>query len=236
MRLAVVMARETGVGVVGVRNSNFFGAGSYYVNMAAEAGMVSFAASNSFPKVAAHGGTLPVLGTNPLAFGAPRRDGCHFLLDMATSAVAGSTLRQKQTSGETSDVSLTAAGALLPFGGAKGFGLAMMVEIVAGVMTGAGVGAGVASMYRDLEKPGNNGHFMLAINAGRWLALEDFEERIEALALAVKASGPGVALPGEARFRQRKQGLELSDRTLSGLNRLAHEAGLQFPHTSGKSQ
>jgi ureidoglycolate dehydrogenase (NAD+) len=230
MRLAIAMAREAGLGVVCVRNSNFFGAGSYYVNLAAEAGMASFAASNSFPKVAAHGGTLPVLGTNPLAFGAPRRDGCHFLLDMATSAMAGSTLRQMQNAG---DAPLTAAGALLPFGGAKGFGLAMMVEILAGVLSGSGA---VASMYRDLEKPGNNGHFMLAIDVGRWMAVSDFENRIEALALAVKASGPAVVLPGEARFLQRKQGLELSAKALSVLMRLAGEAGLQFPHSAGKSR
>ena len=93
-RRAMELARATGVGVMGVRNSNFFGAGAYFVGMAAEAGMLSLVCSNSYPKVVPHGGIKPVFGTNPFAFGAPRRNGKAILIDMATSALAGSTVRE----------------------------------------------------------------------------------------------------------------------------------------------
>ena len=88
MRHAIQLASETGAACVSVHNSNFFGAGAYFVQQAAAAGMISLAMSNSFPKVVAHGGRSAVFGTNPLAFGAPRRNGDSILFDMATSALS----------------------------------------------------------------------------------------------------------------------------------------------------
>lgn len=215
MQEAIRMARETGVGVVGVTNSNFFGAGAYYANMAAEAGMAGLALSNSFPKVIAHGGLKPVLGTNPFAFGAPRRNGEHLLFDMATSALAGSTVREHMESGTPlpeglaidakgqpiTDPERVASGALLPFGGAKGFGLSLLVEILAGVMTGAGVSDGVASMYGDFERNGGNGHFLMAIDISRFMSMDDYFARFENLVSLVKGSGENVLLPGEVRWQ-----------------------------------
>ena len=100
MKQAIALARQHGSGAVAVRNSNFFGAAGYYVDMAARAGCVGLCFSNSFPKVAAHGGTKPVLGTNPLAMGVPRGEGESLILDMATSAAAGSTVRRAVELGE----------------------------------------------------------------------------------------------------------------------------------------
>ena len=214
MHEAIAMARNSGIGAVVVKNSNFFGAGAYYVNMAAEAGMIGLALSNSFPKVAAHGGVKPVLGTNPFAFGAPRANGGHLLFDMATSALAGSTVREHIAAGKPlpeglaidgdgkpiTDPARVNDGALLPFGGPKGFGLALMVEILSGVITGAGVGNGVASMYSDFTRRGDNGHFMLALDITRFISLADYHDRFDGLVAMLKASGGHVLLPGEVRW------------------------------------
>ncbi|MGH8865616.1 MAG: Ldh family oxidoreductase, partial [Burkholderiales bacterium] len=99
------------------------------------------------------------------------------LFDMATSALAGSTVREHVAKNKPLPEGFAADGALLPFGGAKGFGLALLVEILAGVLTGAGVGAGVASMYNDFARNGDNGHFLLALDITRWMDIETYNAR-----------------------------------------------------------
>lgn len=249
MAEAIELARATGLGAAGVRNSNFYGAGAYFVDQAAKAGMIGLALSNSFPKVAAHGGFLPVLGTNPFAFGAPRRDGRSFMLDMATSGLAGSTVREHiekrkplpeglAVDGEGRPITDPARiddGALLPFGGAKGFGLALMVEILSAVVTGAGMGQGVGSMYKDFSRFADNGHFMLALNIAKWMPIEEYYNRFEALVAMVKASDPngGVLLPGEIRWqeyeRNKARGIEVPQAQRDALRKLAEARGVKMP-------
>lgn len=243
---ACALAAETGVGVAGVRNSNFFGAGAYYVQLAADRGMIGLAVSNSFPKVAAHGGSAPVLGTNPLSFSAPRSGGRSILLDMSTAAMAGSSVREAIAKGELlepglaidaggapiRDPALAASGTLLPAGGPKGFGLAILVELLSGVLTGAGVSSEVASMYADLDRPGNNGHLFVAIDIARWMPLEQFVQRVEALTAGLTApagSGP-VRLPGDERWeeyaRSEREGILIEDHTLQRIEELARDLGI----------
>jgi ureidoglycolate dehydrogenase (NAD+) len=239
--LACKLAAETGVGVVGVRNSNFFGAGAYYVQLAAERSMIGLAVSNSFPKVAAHGGVAPVLGTNPLAFSAPRADGRSILIDMSTAAMAGSSVREAIAKGEMLDPGLVidgngvpirdpaqaASGTLLPAAGPKGFGLAILVELLSGVLTGAGAAGEVASMYADLDHPGNNGHLLLAIDITRWMPLEQFYQRVEALAFALTSplGSQDVRMPGDERWveiaRSESEGILIEDHTLVQIEQLA---------------
>ena len=243
---AVELARATGLGVVGVQRSNFYGTGAYYIQRAAEAGMISLALSNSFPKVAAHGGYRPVLGTNPFAFGAPRRDGRALILDMSTAGLAGSTVRAYQREGldlpeglvvddegrPVTDPETAMKGTLLPASGPKGFGLALMVEVLSGVLTGAGIASQVASMYKDFEQHGNSGHFILTLDVARWMPLETFYERLDLLTQMVAGSGEEgtVRLPGEARWEamaeNREKGIPLEDKTAAALRDLAEEAGV----------
>lgn len=246
MDLACELAAKVGVGVVGVCNSNFFGAGAYYVQLAAERGMIGLAVSNSYPKVAAHGGIAPVLGTNPFAFAAPRASGRSILIDMSTAAMAGSSVREAIAKGAMLDpgMAIDATGApildpaqvasstLLPAAGAKGFCLAILVELLSGVLTGAGVAGDVASMYADLERPGNNGHFLLAIDIARWMPLEHFHQRAESLAVALTMplGSQGVRLPGEQRWqehaRSERDGILIEDHTLNQLEVLACALGV----------
>ena len=246
---AVELARATGIGVVGVRNSNFFGAGAYFVGTAAEAGMLSLVCSNSYPKVVPHGGIKAVFGTNPFAFGAPRRDGKALLIDMATSALAGSTVREHIASNRSLPPGLAiddrgrpvvdprkvADGALLPFAGAKGYALSIMVELLAGVITGAGVGKGVASVYEDFNESGHNGHFVLALDIARWMPLETYYSTLECLVADIKQSNPTceVLLPGEIRWRNLEDnaacGIALDEKVVTELRALSRPHGIAFP-------
>lgn len=251
MDRAIAIAGQNGVGTVGVRNSNFFGTGAFFVNQAAQAGMIGLVMSNSFPKVTAHNGVTPVFGTNPMAFGAPREDGDSLLFDMATSALAGSTVREHMTNGTDlpeglavksdgtpiTDPAQVSQGALLPAAGAKGYGLSLMVEILAGVLTGAGVSDGVGSMYKDVSEPGRNGHFMIALDISRFMPMKDFYARMSGLEMMIKASNPNdeVLLPGEIRWRNYHQnvqnGVTLSSATMDALDCVARKLELSLPWT-----
>ncbi len=243
---AISFAQSTGVGIVGVRNSNFFGTGAYFVHKAAEKGMIGLVMSNSFPKVTAHNGLAPILGTNPFAFGAPLRNGESLMFDMATSALAGSTVREHaarkkplpegmavDANGKPiTDPASIGKGALLPAAGAKGYGLSLMVEILAGVLTGAGVSKGVASMYKDVAQPGDNGHFMIVLDIFRFMELELFYDRLEYLTGLVKASSQDgkVLLPGEIRWQNYKNnlsaGIKLGKDTLGVVSKLCAQMGI----------
>ncbi len=246
MDLACELAAETGVGVAGICNSNFFGAGAYYVQLAAARGLIGLAVSNSFPKVAAYGGIAPVLGTNPLAFSAPRADGRSILIDMSTAAMAGSSVREAIAKGELLEPGLAidtdgapirdpaqaASGTLLPAAGPKGFGLAILVELLSGVLTGAGVASEVASMYADLDQSGNNGQLLLAIDINRWMPLEQFYQRVDALAIALTTpvGSHGVRLPGDERWeeisRSKHEGILIEDHIFAQIEQLAGSLGV----------
>lgn len=254
MEQAIQIARETGIAFAGIRDSNFFGAGAYYIEQAASAGMIGIAASNSFPKVAAYQGVTSVLGTNPFAFSAPRENGHNLLLDMATSASAGSTIRKHIEKDEElpKGIAVDSAGkdirdplkveqgTILPFGGAKGYGMSLMVEILSGIITGAGFSHGVNSMYKNFEESGNNGHFFIAIDISKLMPLETYYTRMESFISLLRSSGPddqssnrnGVLLPGELRWetyeKNKKQGLVINAETSAELKKLADRYRLDF--------
>jgi LDH2 family malate/lactate/ureidoglycolate dehydrogenase len=228
MEKAVELAQQTGIGFVGVKNSNFFGTGAYFVDLAAKQGMVSLAMSNSFPKVVAHGGTKAVLGTNPFAFGAPRQNDENLMVDFATSSLAGSTVREYLGKGELlpeglavlpdgkplSDPARIGEGALMPFGGAKGYGVALMVEVLAGILTGSGFSHSVKSTYSNFTDNSDSGHCLIAIDIEKWMPMVAFYHRLEALVQLLKASSPtdGVLLPGEVRWQN------FNDNLLKGIS------------------
>lgn len=247
---AIKMSREQGVGIVAVRNSNFFGTGAYFANLACNANVLGIAASNSFPKVVAHRGLTPVFGTNPFAFGAPRRNGEHLLVDLSTSALAGSTVREHIANGTPlpeglaidgegkpiTDPRHVRDGALLPFGGAKGYCLAFMVEVLCGVLTGAGVSDGVSSMYDTLSESGDNGHFMLAIDPAQFMSRAIYFDRLEALMTTIVSSGAAddtVRIPGEIRWQCYEEktayGIRLEQNICNDLERISAPCGVSVP-------
>jgi len=249
MEKAVELARETGIGIVGVNNSNFFGTGAYFVDLAAKQGMVSLAMSNSFPKVVAYGGTKAVLGTNPFAFGAPRQNGENLMVDFATSSLAGSTVREYLGRGEPlpdglavlpngdplSDPARIGEGSLTPFGGPKGYGIALMVEILAGILTGSGFSHSVKSTYSNFVENSDSGHCLIAIDVEKWMAMHEFYQRFEALITLLKASGAKnqVLLPGEVRWQNYKDnlvaGISIPPAMVTTLDKLSDKYGISPP-------
>ena len=250
------LAAAHGVGIVGVTNSSFFGAGAYYANRAAERGMISLVLSNSFPKVAAPGGLRALLGTNPFTFGAPRRAKRALLVDLSTASVAGSSVREKAEKGELfpdgiaiddvgnpiHDPNQVLKGTLLPAAGPKGFGIALMVEVLSAALTGAAMSRQVGSMYKNFDRPGANGHFMMALDVTRWMPVEDFFDRMDLLAQFADASGSdnAVRMPGDARWvayqDSLKNGIVLEPATMTSIADLAQSHGLTVPWESSSQQ
>jgi len=252
MDKAINVAKQYGIGVVGVCNSNHFGAGAYYVERAAQNAQIGLATSNSVPHVAAYGGIPAVLGTNPFAFGVPTKDGQSVLVDFSTSASAGSmimkALEQKKNIPEgividdegnsIVDPMLASKGTLLPFGGAKGFCMGLMVEILSGVITGAGISHGVASMFKDFSRAQNVGHLLMAMDISKIMPLEDYYSRMSQLITFIKESKKmkgfdEILIPGERRWRyfekQKQEGIQLDKKTIDALNELTKELGVATP-------
>lgn len=241
-------AREHGSAAVAIRGSAHFGAAGYYARALAERGLIALVTSNSEPIVVPPGGRQPLLGTNPIAFAAPLRDGV-FCFDMATSVVAMGKILNAEASGErippdwgvdeagdpTTDPAKVAYGQ--HFGGPKGYALAFMVEILAGVLTGAAVTSGLGNMYRDFDRRQDTGHFLWALDVAGMLPLMEFTARLSSLAdeaHAIWPTGEGVLIPGEPeeriRCRRLTEGLPLPDDVVAELAELGQRLGVDFPH------
>jgi ureidoglycolate dehydrogenase (NAD+) len=251
MRLAVAKARVSGIGYVGVRNTNHFGAAGYYAWIAAAEGLIGVAMANDAPSVAAPGSRGAVTGSNPLAYALPAGDSDPIVLDMATSAAAGGKVYAATQRGEpipgdwligpdgrpTTDgrlYPLTAA--LAPMAGHKGYGIALLIEVLSGVLTGAGVTKGVGSwIFGDPARPTNHGAAFLAIDIGSIVPRDVYASRVEALIREIHAAPTAdgvdrVLLPGEREWSHRRRamehGIDLPPDVVAKLAQLARESGL----------
>jgi LDH2 family malate/lactate/ureidoglycolate dehydrogenase len=218
MSLAIERAGAHGVGVVGLRGSNHCGAMAYWAQMASAAGCVGLAITNAGINMAPTGGKDRLVGNNPLAIAVPTRRDWPMVLDMATSVAAGGKLDMAVIRNEpiplgwaldadgqpTTDARLAReGGSLLPVGGPKGYGLAVMLDVLAGVLSGGRFGAGLGG-------PGS-GQFFLAISVERFMPLAEFHDRMDALidqlhgsALAPGATRVYVAGEIEAEIRAKR--------------------------------
>jgi LDH2 family malate/lactate/ureidoglycolate dehydrogenase len=232
-RAAIAKAASHGVAIIGVTDSWMSGRSAYFVEMIARADLVAIHTASSGGAVAPHGGSRPVLGTNPIAFALPSADG-PLVLDMGTSAFMGTDLALRVRLGTplpegvaidrdgnpTRDAKEAREGALLPFGGHKGFGLGLIVQAF-GLLGGA---AAVAD--------NNDGYIFIAFRPDLLVPLADLQRELAALIARVKAVPPlpgftEIRIPGEQsaknRVRLMREGLEIDrlvhDR-LTALSRL----------------
>lgn len=241
---AMGMAREHGTGAAFARASNHFGPVAPYNFIAAREGFASIVASNATTTIAPTGGREARLGNSPIGFGVPNPAGRPIILDMAISVVARARIRAALKRGEaipeswatdrdgrpTTDPETALEGFLQPIGGYKGYGLALIVDLFAGVLSGASYLTRVQSWSEHPEKPQGLGHFFFLIDThglglSEWLA-----ERIADFAGIVHSTPPldparRVLLPGEIeldRFeRQRREGIGLGDEVIAALAALA---------------
>jgi len=249
MGLTMQLAKEYGLGAVWVQRSTHYGAAAYYVEPAAREGFVALSTTNAEPDMVPYGGARAALGTNPLAFAAPAPQGI-LLLDMATSQVAMGKIFLARERGETIPEGWVVdeegrpttdpgrAKAALPLGGPKGYGLAIMVEILSGVLSGAGFTHRIGRMYDEWDRPQDVGHFFLAIDPRRVLGWEVFQDRMGTLWTELKAVPPApgfteVLLPGELEERTRKQrlveGIPLPEAVYTRLVETSRQLGVEVP-------
>jgi LDH2 family malate/lactate/ureidoglycolate dehydrogenase len=225
-RAATAGARSAGIGAAFARGSNHFGPVMPYLFLAAQDGFAAFVASNATTTIAPWGGREARLGNNPLGLGVPNPGGDPILLDVAMSVVARAKIRAADRAGEaipdtwatdrdgvpTTDPRAALDGFLLPVGGHKGYGLALMVDLFAGVLSGAGYLTRISSWSEDPERPQDLGHVFVLIDAARLLGDGALGERVEDFAAILHGTPPAdpdvpVQVPGERELAAYRAGL-----------------------------
>jgi LDH2 family malate/lactate/ureidoglycolate dehydrogenase len=248
MELAIQKAKEFGIGLTGINHSNHFGAAAYYSSMAVEQGMIGIVCTNTLPLMPPPGGSKAVVGNNPIAIGVPTRRYKTMILDMAMSAAAVGKVMMAQKKGEsipkgwaldsngndTTDPNEALKAALyLPIGGPKGFGLALMIDVLSGALLNSAVGNEVKSLTSQWKDPVDCGHLMIVINVEALLNLETFTSIVDQMIDSIKESTPLTGLntppmyPGEPEHRceekRRKEGIPLSEKVYQELIDCAKE-------------
>ncbi|MCF6409577.1 Ldh family oxidoreductase [Pseudalkalibacillus salsuginis] len=251
MELGIEKGKKSGGVHIGVTRSSHFGAGAYFVKRAVEEDMVAFAMSNAPSTMAPWGGIQPYFGTNPYAFGIPAGKHEPILLDMATSVVArGKIIMAAQDGNDiptgwaiddkgrpTTDSNAALAGSVLPFGGPKGYGIAMMIDIMSGVLTGAGFGPHINNIYGDYDKPQNVGHFFQLIDVNRFMPAELFKQRVDQMIDEIKSSPAAegveeIFVPGEIEYQAEQKrlenGIDLSEEVYEDIKNAGAECGVDI--------
>jgi LDH2 family malate/lactate/ureidoglycolate dehydrogenase len=254
--LAIEKAKASGVAWVGAQWSNHAGPASLYARMPLAHDMIGlyFAVGNA-NHLPPWGGIDMLLSTNPIAAAIPAAEEGPIVLDMATTVAAYGKVKAKAAKGESmpegwmidregkplTDPKRAEEGFLLPIGGYKGYGLALVVGILAGTLNGAAMGKDVIDFNRDSESATNTGQAIVAIDPGAFGDVGEFKTNVDALVRDLRASRrmPGVDriwLPGEQsqakRERQRREGIALAPNLVKSLDALAAELGIA-PLTGG---
>jgi ureidoglycolate dehydrogenase (NAD+) len=221
LEVAMDAARTNGIACVFVRGSNHFGPVSPYSYIAAQQGFASIIGSNATTTIAPWGGTDARLGNSPVGFGVPNPGGRPVLLDMAISVVARAKIRNALKRGEsipstwatdqqgkpTTDPKAALDGFLLPIGGHKGYGLALIVDLLAGMLSGAAYLTHVKSWVDDPDQPQNLGHFYILIDTAMLGNSAWLSARMTDYAAILHGSAPSdpnapVLVPGEIELNQ----------------------------------
>jgi LDH2 family malate/lactate/ureidoglycolate dehydrogenase len=248
MREAIAMAQGFGIGMVAVKHSTHFGMAASYVLEALTAGLIGMVFSNASRAMPPWGGREALLGTSPLAVGAPAGEEPAFLLDMSPAVAARGKIRRALKRGETippgyaldaegrptTDPARALQGVVLPIGGPKGSGLSMLMDILGGVITGAAFGGDVGDQYKD-DRFQNVGHLCLAMRPDLFVSGAEYRARMEALIARVRA-GPTaegfteILIAGEPELRHEtertRRGIPYSRAEIADLQREAQRAGV----------
>jgi len=259
MELAMQKAKACGIGYVGVRHSSHYGAAGFYANLAAQHDMFGLSMCNVDPCMTVPGSKAKVLGTNPIAFAAPAGEEKPVYLDIATSAVAATKIFSAKALGKqipdnwlvdedgmptTEPSEYPLKGAQLPMAGHKGYGLAVMVEILTAVLTGAAILGGVKSWVLDFKEPTDEGHAFIAIDVAPMMQLPQFKGRMDEMIREIKAAplakgADRIYLPGEIELGKQEvalvEGIVLPLDVVASLCGLAEDVGLDASRLFGQS-
>jgi len=249
---AIELARDCGVAWVGCRMSGHAGAAGVYAALPLKAGMIGIysavANANHMPLA---GGAEPLLGTNPLAIAIPAGEEPPLVLDIATSIVSYGTIKNHRmlnrplqgdwmidpkTGAAVTDPHQSMEALLLPMGGYKGAGLALMLGLLAGTLNGALFGRDCVDFNAEPDKPTNTGQFVVALDPSRFQPLDAFKAEVDRHSRALRNSKPlpgndAVRLPGDERAKRRadrlRNGLALPPELLAQLDKLAGELSIK---------
>ena len=251
MEVCIAKASQVGSATVTACRSRHFGAAGFFALMALERNLIGIAMTVASPRLAPTGGTLPLFGNNPLAVAIPGNVAFPLLVDFATGSIAAGNLELAAASGHpipagvardpegnpTIDPAIALRGAIVPIAEHKGYGLTLLIEVLAGVLSG--------SPYFGVEKRRVDehvrdigiGHFFMAVDPARFLPRAEFEEAVVQMVKRTKASprmagATEILLPGEreARLREERlrQGVPLAAATAEMLRKLALECGAEL--------
>lgn len=251
METCIAKALEAGSATVTACRSRHFGSAGFYASMAARQGLIGIAMTVASPRLAPTGGTLPLFGNNPIAVAAPGDQEFPLLVDFASGSIAAGRLELAAAEGQpipegvardlegnpTTDAKTAHQGSIVPIGEHKGYGLTLVIEILAGLLGG--------SPYFGVPRKGTSehirdkgiGHFFMAIDPARFMPLADFKAAIALMVATIKASPkmPGVEeiyAPGEMEARRRRryldEGIPLAASTLKALRQLCADHDVPF--------
>lgn len=248
MEQAIVRARESGLAAAAIRGSNHCGSLAYFAMQSLPEGMIGIATTNALPTMAPWGGAEPILGINPVAIAVPARNEFPIVYDAAFSASSHGKIRIYQQRGEdlphgwaldregqpTTDPAAAVLGLLMPIGGFKGTALATIMGILSSLLSGASFGTELGNMA-DGPRPGQDGHFVLAVRISAFVDLDVFRSRVDRIVQQIHQCrrAPGVErifAPGEREsmtdIAYERDGIPLTEATLIDLRRTAAELGL----------
>ncbi len=250
MKLCTKKAKEVGAAVVLVRNTNNIGFLGYYASMAAAEGMIGICMTNAASAIAPWGGSEPIFGTNPLSVAVPVRRSFPIVLDMSSSVVARGKIRNAQrlnkkipegwaldaTGVPTTDPSEALKGTLLPIAGPKGYGLALIIDILCGLLSGSKYGRDILTFHKPLG-PTGVGVTLIAIDIARFMPRDRFEalafDYVQAIRNSKKAKGVDrLFVPGEIEaekeIQSRTHGIEIDSQLVEKINLLLKEKNISF--------
>ncbi|MFA4968257.1 MAG: Ldh family oxidoreductase [Sulfuritalea sp.] len=252
MDLAIARSRAHGIAAVSVRNGNHCGMLAFFAMRALAAGAVGVAASNGDSLVAPWGARAKFLGTNPVAVAVPAKEEPAVVLDMATSVVAHGRIKGAADRGEaippdwavdaagqpTTDPVQALAGALLPFGGFKGSAISILIDLIAGQLSGASSGPEIVPLYERLGEPQGIGQLFVVLNIDAFDTLDAFTRRVDETVRRIRAlpRAAGVSrivLPGELEHLRTQDyqanGIPLPSDALAEVARTAAQTGIAAP-------
>lgn len=222
---AMKKAEECGVFTVFSRNNNTYGSALYYALKAAKRGLICFTASNSPAQMAPFGGIRKMIGTNPFAVSVPAFKEQPLIIDMATSVMAKSKIKEYLEKGEkipdgvaldrfgnkTDDASEALNGLMLPMAGFKGYGISLMIDILSGLLSGAAFLDGVGRFYGENDSSMNVGYLFTLISPKSVFG-EDFYKKVDDYIVRIRTSqtkdGEKIILPGDDRINIFKENVE----------------------------
>ena len=225
IKQAIKNAKKTGMGLVGIKNSGHYGLSGYYAEQAVKKNLIAFCFTNAPPAIAPHGARKSLFGTNPICFGTPTASKVPFILDTSVSVINRGKIRVAARTGKkipygvaldkfgkpTNDAKKALAGVQLPIAGFRGSGLAWMVDILSGVITGGNHGGKVKDPFDDFSGPQNIGHLFIVIKPNLFVGnySQRIKENIKRIKRLPKIKGvKEILYPGQNKFNRYKKNLK----------------------------